>query len=76
MALPQRTRPPILVKHELRGVIIILVQSILDTAFFGPRNRNQFFKLRSDEVDLFSVSMNVGDDGKVRHSNALSCFRA
>lgn len=67
MGLPQVAALPIFVEHEMRRVVVVLMQVVVEAAFLGARDVNQLLKLGLHEVDLVRVSLNVGDDGQFRH---------
>ena len=67
MGLPQLATFPILIEQEVRRIFIVLMQVVIDAAFFGPSDVDQFEKLSLHQVDLVGVGFDVGNDGQLGH---------
>lgn len=59
VGLPQLARLPVLKEHELRRIVVVAVQVIMDAAFFSVRDRNQLFQLYLDQINPIGVGANV-----------------
>jgi hypothetical protein len=53
--LPKFTGFPVLIKQEVSGVFIVLVQIVIDATLFGAGDINQLFKFRLLAVILATI---------------------
>ena len=54
---------PFFVEQEMGGILVILMQIVLNATFFAPRDRDQFFQFRFDQIDRIGMCLDVGNNG-------------
>ena len=59
VGLPQLVGLPVVIKHEVSQMVVLLVQVILDTARFSMRDWDQFFQLCLDQVNFLGVGGSI-----------------